>query len=151
MYSSHSSQHVVEEPQQAQLSLSRAFHVWGETPTDYPRQGERQILNSLKSFSVPHESVPRVYLADRNVESSGNIFHCFIALRDDADTLGNGFGCDRMVSSNHDDLERKQTAVKALPMLQSSTAQQAGSLETKGPRGFCSIIESQYRASLKYS
>ncbi|KAI1242246.1 hypothetical protein IHE44_0005763 [Lamprotornis superbus] len=46
--------------------------------------------------------------------------------RDDANTLGNGFGCDRMVSSNHDNLKCKQTAMKALPALQSSTAQKAG-------------------------
>lgn len=89
------------------------------------------MLNSLNSSGLPHQSVPRVDLADRNVESSSNIFYCFIALRDDANTLGNGFGCDRMVSSNHDNLKCKQTAVKALPVLQSNTAQKAGSLETE--------------------
>ena len=89
------------------------------------------MLNYLNSSGPPHRSVPRVDLADRNVESSSNIFYCFIALRDDADTLGNGFGCDRMVSSNHNNLKCKQTVVKALPVLQSNTAQKAGSLETE--------------------
>lgn len=89
------------------------------------------MLNSLNSSGLPHQSVPRVDLADRNVESSSNIFYGFIALRDYANTLRNGFGCDRMVSSNHDNLKCKQTTVKALLVLQSNTAQEAGSLETE--------------------
>ena len=87
------------------------------------------MLNSLNSSGLPHQSVPRIDLADRNVQSSSNIFYCFIALRDDADTLGNGFGCDWMVSSNHDNLQCKQTAMKALPVLQSNNAQKAESPE----------------------
>lgn len=89
------------------------------------------MVCSLNNSVIPHHSVPRVDLADGNVETSSNIFYCFIALRDDADTLGNGFGCDRMVSSNHDNLKSKQTAMKALPVLQSNTIQKAGSLETE--------------------
>lgn len=81
------------------------------------------MLNSLNSSGLPHQSVPGVDLANRNVESSSNIFYGFIALRDDANTLGNGFGCDGMVSGNHDNLKCKQTAMKAVPVLQSNTAQ----------------------------
>lgn len=67
------------------------------------------MLNSFNSSGLSQQTLPRVDLADRNVESSSNIFYCFIALRNDADTLSNGFGCDRMVSSNHDNLKYKQT------------------------------------------
>lgn len=99
------------------------------------------MFNSLNISGLPQQTLPRVDLADRNVESSSNIFYCFIALGDDANTLGNGFGCDRVVSSNHDNLKCKQTAVKALPVLQSNTAQKAGSLRKKRPRVFSSTRE----------
>lgn len=96
------------------------------------------MQNSLKRSGLSQQTLPRVDLADRNVESSSNIFYCFIALGDDADTLGDGFGCDWVVSSNHDNLKCKQTAMEALPALQSSTAQKAGSLTLKRPHVFCS-------------
>lgn len=105
---------------------------------NYQRQRERQMLNSLNSSGLSQQTLPRVDLADRNVEASSNIFYCFIALGDDADTLGNGFGCDGMVSSNHDNLKCKQTAMKALPVLQSNTAKKAGSLTLKRLCIFCS-------------
>lgn len=99
------------------------------------------MLNSLNSSGLSQQTLPRVDLADGNVESGSNIFYCFIALRDDADTLSNGFGCDRMVSSDHDNLKYKQTGMKALPALQSSTAQNTGSLTLKRPHVFCSNPE----------
>lgn len=129
-----------EEPQYAELSKCQAFHVQGEILRDYPRKGERQMLNSLNGSGFPPQSLPRVDLADRNVESSSNIFYCFIALGDDAHTLGNGFGCDRMVSSNHDNLKRKQTAMKALPVLQSSTAQRQGPLHSGSHVSFVLLV-----------
>lgn len=127
----------------AKLFISR-----GQIMRNYPRQGER--VNSLNSSGLSQQTLPRVDLADRNVESSSNIFHGFIALRDDADTLGNGFGCDRMVSSNHDNLKCKQSAIKALPVLQSNAAKKAETLTLKRPHVFCSTREPEHRASLRY-
>lgn len=48
---------------------------------------------------------PGVHLAHWDVEAGSNVFHGLVAFRDDAYTFGNGFGCDWMISCDHDDLQ----------------------------------------------
>lgn len=47
---------------------------------------------------------PGVDLADRDVESGGNVLYSLVTLRDDTYTLGDGLGCDGVITGDHDDL-----------------------------------------------
>ena len=49
--------------------------------------------------------IPGVNFIDRNVKTSCNVLHSFVAFRDDAHTLGNGLGSDGMITSHHDNLQ----------------------------------------------
>lgn len=53
-------------------------------------------------------SLPGIDLADRYVETSCDVLHCLVALWDDAHSLGNGLGCDRVITGNHNDLREQQ-------------------------------------------
>lgn len=53
-------------------------------------------------------SSPLVNLCHSNVEAFCNVFHRLTVGGNDTYTLGNSFGCDWMIASNHDDLEHKQ-------------------------------------------
>lgn len=44
-------------------------------------------------------------MADGDVEACSNVFHCLIALGDNTHTLSNGFGCDWVITSDHNNLE----------------------------------------------
>lgn len=58
--------------------------------------------------------LPPVDLVNRDVEALGNIFHGLAGGWDDAHTLGNGFGRDGVVTSNHDNLGKGQADVCAV-------------------------------------
>lgn len=48
--------------------------------------------------------IPGVHLVERDVEALGDVLHCLVSLRDDANPLGDGLGRDWVVASDHDHL-----------------------------------------------
>ena len=64
---------------------------------------EHRPLSLLKSPTLS-SSIPAVDLLDGDALALGDIGHGLVALRDDADPLGNRLGRHRMVSRHHDDL-----------------------------------------------
>lgn len=50
-------------------------------------------------------TLPGVDLTDRNIKPSGDVFHCLVSLRDDADALSDGLGRDWMVTGHHNDFD----------------------------------------------
>lgn len=80
-----------------------------------PSHTERRALSSAVIdhysyvlFSHKHR-LPGVHLADGDVKTSCNVFHRFIALGDDPHSFCNSFGCDWMISGNHNDLVIAET------------------------------------------
>lgn len=51
---------------------------------------------------------PGVNLAQGDVEPLSNVLHRLVALGDDAHTFSDGFGCDGVVSSDHDHLKHRE-------------------------------------------
>lgn len=62
-------------------------------------------IQGQPGFEVP--ALPGVHLAHWDVETGSDVFHSLVAFWDDAHAFGNGFGCDWMVSSDHDDLDQE--------------------------------------------
>lgn len=63
-------------------------------------------------FEFQYSVLPGVDLADRDVEACSNVFHCLVTLGDDAHTLSNGLGCDWVVTSHHDNLDKDNEEVR---------------------------------------
>lgn len=63
-----------------------------------------RVFVCVRALACICPSLPGVDLADWDVETSSNVLHCLIALRDDAHSLCNGLGCDWVISSDHNDL-----------------------------------------------